>query len=85
LVGKLVAREADDDQTLVLVLLIKGLQPIVLWSETALRGGIDNHQDLAFILAKVHFYSPVVQGFEIKNLFRSSLVFFSVSHFTAQN
>ena len=84
LVGELVAGEADDDQTLVLVLLIEGFQAVVLRRETALRGGVDNHQDLAFILCEVHFFSLVVQGFEIKDFFHSSFSVFSVIQFMIQ-
>ena len=55
LVRELVARETDDDKSLVFVLLVKCLQTIVLWRETALGSGVHNHQDLAFILGKINF------------------------------
>ena len=64
LVRELVAGEADDDQSLLLILLIKGLQAIVLRGEAALGCGVDNHKDLAFVLGEVHLCALVVQGFE---------------------
>jgi len=47
---ELVAREAEDDQPLVFVLLVESFQPVVLRGETALGGGVDNHEDLAAVL-----------------------------------
>ena len=68
LVGELIAREADDDKSLILILLIKSLQAIILGGETALGCGIDNHQNLAVELREVHFCALVAQGFVIVNL-----------------
>ena len=42
LVGELVTRETEDDETLIFVLLIEFLQTVVLRCESTLAGGIDN-------------------------------------------
>jgi len=68
LVRELVAGEADHHQTLVLVLLVQGLEAVVLGSETALGSGVDNQEDLAFKLLEVHLDALVVQGFEVVDL-----------------
>ena len=65
LVRKLVARETDDYKTLVLILLVEGLEAVVLGSETALGGGVDNQEDLALVLAEIHLGALVVQGLEV--------------------
>ena len=67
LTGELVAREAENDQSLLFVLLIEGLQAVVLRGETALGCGIDNHQDFAFKLCEVHFFALVGEGLEFVN------------------
>ena len=71
LAGKLVAREADDHQPLVLVLLIEGLQTVVLRSEAALGSGVDNHEDFAFELREVYLGFLVAAGLEIIDLCHS--------------
>ena len=68
LAGELVAREADNHQTLVLILLVERLQAVVLRGEAAFGSGIDNHQDFAFELGEIHFGAPVALGLEIVNL-----------------
>ena len=67
LTGELVAREADNDQPLILIFLIESLQAVVLRSESAFGRCVDNHQDLAFELSEIHFRTLVAQGFEIIN------------------
>ena len=67
LMGELVAGEAEDDQPLVSILLVKGFQSVVLRGETALGGGVDNHEDLAAVLRHFHLCALVVLGFEIVN------------------
>ena len=67
LAGELVAREADNHQPLLLVLLIEGLQPVILRGETAFGSGADNHQDFAFKLREVHFFAVVGEGLELVN------------------
>ena len=64
---ELVAGEAEDDETLVLIFLVEGLETIILGGETALRGGVDNHQDFALVLGHVHLFALVVQGLEVIN------------------
>ena len=66
--GELVAREADDHETLVLIFLIKGLQAVVLRGETALGCCVDYHQNLAFKLGEVNLYTLVTEGFKIVNI-----------------
>lgn len=47
LTSELVAREAEDHQALLLVLLVQFLKAFVLRSEAARRGGIHDENDLA--------------------------------------
>ena len=68
LVSKLVARETDNNQTTVLITLIKSLQTIILRGKATLGCGVDNHQDFAFELREVHFCALIAQGLEIVNL-----------------
>ena len=74
LMCELVAREAEDDQPLVFVLLVESFQPVVLRGETALGGGVDNHEDLAAVLRHFHLCALVVLGFEIVNCGHSFVV-----------
>ena len=74
LVLELVAGEAEDDETLVLIFLVKGFQSVVLRSEAALRGGIDNHEDLAAVLGHVHLFALVVEGLKVVNRSHFSFV-----------
>lgn len=53
LAAKLVAREPDDGQTLVLVLLVRRLETLELGREATLRGRVDDEDDLALQLAQV--------------------------------
>ena len=50
LLTKLVAGEVENLKTLVLILLVQGLQLFVLRSETATGGRVDNEQHLALVL-----------------------------------
>ena len=59
LVAELVAREADDDKPLALILLIERLQPVVLRREAAFRGGIDYQQHLSFVVGKTDYVAFV--------------------------
>ena len=68
LMSELVAREADDHQALVLILLIQSLQAIILRSESAFGSGINYHENLALVLSEIHLYPFVVKGLEIINL-----------------
>ena len=52
LLAKLVAREAQDDQALVFVLVVQFLEWPVLRGVTATRGGVDNHDAFAFQVAE---------------------------------
>ena len=63
--GELVAGEADDDKSLVLVLLVEGLKAVVLGGESAFGRGVDNHQDLAFELGEVHLVTLIAGGLEV--------------------
>ena len=65
LMPELVARETDDDQSAVLVLLIEGFQSVVLRREAALRGCVDNEEHLAFVVGKAHFLALVREGVEL--------------------
>ena len=67
LVGELVARETENHETLVFVLLVQRLQPVVLRGETAFGSGVDNHEDLAAVLRHFHLFALVVLGLEIIN------------------
>lgn len=49
LAAEVVGRKAEDDQAAVAVLLPQRLQPLVLRSEAAARGGVDQQQDLATV------------------------------------
>jgi hypothetical protein len=61
-VTELVTRESNDDESLVLVLLVQGLQAVILRGETALGGGIRNQEDFAFVLAEGDLFALVGQG-----------------------
>ena len=74
LAGELVAGEAEDDESLVLVFLVEGLQAVILRGETAFGCGIDDHQDFPFVLGEVHFGTLVACGFEVVNLCHVLLV-----------
>ena len=67
LMAELVAREANDDEALLLLLLIERLQSVVLRREATLRCGVDNEKNLALVVGKVHFLSLVRQGCVIIN------------------
>ena len=50
---ELVAREAEDHQAILLVLLVKGLKLLVLRGQAALAGDVDDHHHLALVLAEI--------------------------------
>jgi hypothetical protein len=50
LLAELVAREVENLETLSVILLVQGFQFVVLRSETALGGGVDDEQYLVGIL-----------------------------------
>ena len=62
LAAELVAREADNDQPLILILLIERLEAVVLGSEAALGRGIHHEQNLAFVVGKIHHLPLVPEG-----------------------
>lgn len=64
LVGKLVAGEAEDDETLVGILLVELLEALVLGGEAALGGDVDNEDYLAFELGKIVGHGGLVEGLE---------------------
>ena len=65
LVGKLVAGEAEHDQSAVGVFLVEFLQSVELGGETALAGGVDNHEDFAFEVGEVNLFAIAGYGFEV--------------------
>ena len=69
LMAELVAGEADDDESLVLILLVERLEAVVLRGEAALAGGVDDEQHLALVVGEAHFLALVREGGEIINLF----------------
>lgn len=64
LASELVARESEDDQTLVFVLLVELLKTSILLREAALGGNIDDEDDLAFKLAHGNLGMLLVFGLE---------------------
>lgn len=71
LVGELVARESDNNQTLVLVLLVEGLESVVLRCESTLGSCINYEQNLPFVLREVYFYAFVIERL---NLYRKRFI-----------
>ena len=69
LMTELVAGEAYDDKSLVLILLVERLEAVVLRGEAALAGGVDDEQRLALVVGEAHFLALVREGGEIINLF----------------
>ena len=67
LVSELIAREAEDDESLVFVFLIQCLQTIVLRRETAFRSGINDEEHLTFVVCEIYFFASVIEDFEIIN------------------
>lgn len=65
LAAKLVAGEAEYFQPLVAVFLIKRLQTLVLGSESALAGSVDNEDDFAGIAGKIDELSLETFGLEL--------------------
>jgi len=66
---ELIAREAEDNQTLGPELLVDLLQALVLGREPALARGIDNEKWLAAVLGQIHGLAMVVdEGQVIKAL-----------------
>ena len=68
LMAELVAGEAYDDEALVLVLLVEGLEAVVLGSEAALGRGVDDQEDFAFIVGEFHIRPVVGDGGEVIHL-----------------
>ena len=52
LFAELVAREAEDDKTLVCIFVVGRLERLVLRREPAVRGDVDDENDLAFVGAQ---------------------------------
>src|SRR6185503_9678373 len=52
LLAKLVGRNADDDEPVLLVLLVERLEPFVLRGEAALAGHVDEQDHLALVLGE---------------------------------
>ena len=67
LLFELVAWEADDDQSLVFVLLVQFLKTLELRGEATLAGGVDDEEHFALELCKVEFFAATRQRFEIIN------------------
>lgn len=65
LATKLVAGEADDGESLILVLLVDLLEALVLGSEAALGGDVHNEHDLALQLLEGEGLSGLVEGSEV--------------------
>ena len=65
---ELVAGEADNDQSLVLVFLVQFLQSCKLRSETTLAGCVDNQQYLTLELSEIQFLTSARLSLEIINL-----------------
>lgn len=65
LATKLVAREADDGESLILVLLVDLLEALVLGSEATLGGDVHNENDLALKLLEGEGLSVLVKGSEV--------------------
>ena len=69
LLSKLVAGEVEDGESLSMVLLIEFFQFLILWSESALGGRVDDEYHFVGILLKRHgaafpvFYGEIVDCF----------------------
>ena len=79
LIGKLVAGEVQDFQTLILQILVHGFQGLIMGRKAAASGGIDDQQHLALvfgqadILALPVFHSEIVDSFHKSFSFRCSI------------
>ena len=63
--AELVAGEAYDHQSLVLIFLVQFFQTVVLRGEAALGSGVHHKQHLALVIGKVNFLSGVGLGLEL--------------------
>ena len=72
LIGKLVAGEVQDLQTVVLVGVVDLLQLLVLGGEAAAGGGVDDQQDLALVVGQRHILSLAGLDGEIINVHGTS-------------
>ena len=65
--AKLVARDVENLQTLVLEPVIHRFQVLILWCEAAACGGVDDKEHLALILFQTHFVAFLVLKTKIIN------------------
>ena len=65
---ELIAGEADDDQSLVLLLLVQLLQSCELGGESTLAGCVHNQQYFTFELGEIQFLTFARESLEIINL-----------------
>ena len=75
LVRKLVARETENDKSLVFIFLVQCLQTIVLRRETTFGGGVNDEDHLSFVVSEVYLFASIGEDFEIINCCHNSILY----------
>lgn len=66
LAAKLIAGESEHDESFAFVFLVQLFETGILGSQSALAGGVDDQDHLAFVAFQINFFAVDVGHFEIK-------------------